>query len=75
MFVDSYQVERTIEPVYTGGKVALTADENTLLSTVGDTLLLTDLKSGARLLTLRCVSRMHPRWTFKLDLISSIIGR
>ena len=45
----TYEPERTIEPFYTGGDVAVSQDGQVLASCVGDDVVLTDLSSGQRL--------------------------
>lgn len=42
----TYEPERTIQPIYTGGDVALDKDGQLLATCLGEEALLTDLVSG-----------------------------
>lgn len=42
----TYEAERVIQPIYTGGDVALDSDGRTLATCLGEEALLTDLGSG-----------------------------
>ncbi|CAG8521953.1 11221_t:CDS:10, partial [Cetraspora pellucida] len=43
---------QTIKPLYTGGKVAISPDENLLITTIGDSIEVTDLQNGKKVLHL-----------------------
>jgi len=45
----TFEPERVIEPIYTGGAVALTQDGQILASCLGEDVQLTDLATGERL--------------------------
>lgn len=45
----TFEPERVIEPIYTGGAVALTQDGQVLVSSLGEDVQLTDLETGERL--------------------------
>ncbi|CZS94115.1 related to UTP13-U3 snoRNP protein [Rhynchosporium agropyri] len=45
----TFEPEHTIQPIYTGGSVALDRDGRILATTLGDDALLTDLKTGRQL--------------------------
>lgn len=45
----TYEVNRTIQPIYAGGSVALSEDGRILAACVGDDALLTDLTTGQEL--------------------------
>ncbi|CAG8448620.1 3935_t:CDS:10 [Scutellospora calospora] len=42
----SFKTTQTIRPLYTGGKVAISPDENLLITTVGDSVIVTDIHNG-----------------------------
>lgn len=48
-FKTTFEADRVIEPIYTGGAVALTQDGQVLASCLGEDVQLTDLETGARL--------------------------
>ena len=52
----TFDAEQVIEPLYTGGNVALSRDGRVLVSCVGGDVLLTDLASGVRLARIEGVS-------------------
>lgn len=45
----TFEVERTIQPIYTGGSVALDTSGRILATTLGEDALLTDLNTGRQL--------------------------
>ena len=45
----SYEADKVIEPIYTGGAVSLAADGRLLATTLGEDALLTDIATGQRL--------------------------
>ncbi len=45
-FTTTYEAERVIQPIYTGGDVALDSDGRVLATCLGEEALLTDLLSG-----------------------------
>ena len=45
----SYEADKVIEPIYTGGAVALASDGRLLATTLGEDALLTDIATGQRL--------------------------
>lgn len=47
--VTTFEVERTIQPIYTGGDVALDQDGRILATCLGEDALLTDLGTGEQL--------------------------
>lgn len=56
-FTSTYEAERVIQPIYTGGDVALDSDGRVLATCLGEEALLTDLVSGellARIEGVRC---------------------
>ncbi|CAG8465066.1 6401_t:CDS:10 [Gigaspora rosea] len=48
----SFKPTQTIRPLYTGGKVDISPDENLLITTVGDSIEVTDLHNGNKVLHL-----------------------
>lgn len=52
----TFERDRIIEPIYTGGTVALNEDGNVLATSVGEDCLLTDLATGRRLAKVEGVS-------------------
>ncbi|CAG8756555.1 10497_t:CDS:10, partial [Cetraspora pellucida] len=48
----SFKATQTIKPLYTGGKVAISPDENLLITTIGDSIEVTDLQNGKKVLHL-----------------------
>ena len=45
----TYDVKRTIQPIYAGGSVALSRDGRILAACLGEDALLTDITTGAEL--------------------------
>jgi U3 small nucleolar RNA-associated protein 13 len=45
----TFEAERTIQPIYTGGSVALDLSGRILATTLGEDALLTDLETGRQL--------------------------
>lgn len=45
----TYEVDRTIQPIYGGGSVSLSEDGRILAASVGEDVLLTDLTNGREL--------------------------
>ncbi len=45
----TFEVEKVIEPIYSGGSVALSCDGRILATCLGEDALLTDLANGKRL--------------------------
>ena len=45
----TFEASRVIQPIYTGGSVALSQNGRILASTLGEEALLTDLNTGAHL--------------------------
>ena len=52
----TFEPSRVIQPIYTGGSVALSEDGKVLATCLGDEALLTDLDSGAHLARIEGVS-------------------
>lgn len=48
-YLTTFEPEHTIQPIYTGGSVALDQDGRILATTLGEDALLTDLKTGKQL--------------------------
>jgi len=55
-FKTTFEPERVIEPIYTGGAVALTHDGQVLASCLGEDVQLTNLETGDRLARIEGVS-------------------
>jgi WD40 repeat protein len=45
----TYEVERTLQPIYSGGSLSLSEDGRILAASLGEDVLLTDLTSGKEL--------------------------
>ena len=45
----TYEVERTLQPIYSGGSIALSEDGRILAACLGEEALLTDLSTGKEL--------------------------
>ncbi|KAJ4370566.1 U3 small nucleolar RNA-associated protein 13 [Neocucurbitaria cava] len=45
----TYEIERTLQPIYSGGSIALSADGRILAASLGEDVLLTDLTNGKEL--------------------------
>jgi len=45
----TYEVDRTIQPIYAGGSLSLSEDGRILAASVGEDVLLTDLTNGREL--------------------------
>lgn len=52
----TFEPGRVIQPIYTGGSVALSQDGRVLASSLGEEVLLTDLSSGEHLARIEGVS-------------------
>jgi len=52
----TFEPQRVIQPIYTGGAVSLSQDGRILASTLGEEALLTDLNTGAHLARIEGVS-------------------
>lgn len=52
----TFEAQRVIQPIYTGGSVALSSNGRILASTLGEEALLTDLNTGAHLARIEGVS-------------------
>lgn len=55
-FKTTFDPNRVIQPIYTGGSVALSNDGRTLATCLGEEALLTDLNTGAHLARIEGVS-------------------
>lgn len=55
----TFEPSRVIQPIYTGGSVALSRDGSVLATCLGDEALLTDLHTGAHLARIEGVSAMY----------------
>lgn len=56
VFKTTFEPSRVIQPIYTGGSVALSEDGRVLATCVGEDALLTDLSTGAQLARVEGVS-------------------
>jgi U3 small nucleolar RNA-associated protein 13 len=45
----TYEVDRTLQPIYSGGGIALSEDGRILAACLGEDVLLTDLTNGSEL--------------------------
>jgi hypothetical protein len=54
----TFEPERTIQPIYTGGSVALDKTGRILATTLGEDVLLTDLNTGRELARIEGVSQL-----------------
>lgn len=52
----TFEASRVIQPIYTGGSVALSGNGRILATTLGEEALLTDLNTGAHLARIEGVS-------------------
>lgn len=57
-FKTTFEANRVIQPIYTGGSVALSRNGRILASTLGEEALLTDLNTGAHLARIEGVSTL-----------------
>lgn len=55
-FKTTFEPSRVIQPIYTGGSVALGEDGKVLATSLGDEALLTNLETGAHLARIEGVS-------------------
>jgi len=55
----TFDPSRVIQPIYTGGPVALSQDGRVLASSLGEEVLLSDLATGEHLARIEGVSREH----------------
>lgn len=59
----TFEPNRVIQPIYTGGAVSLSQNGRILASTLGEDALLTDLNTGAHLARIEGVSMSNgARW-------------
>lgn len=56
----SFEIDKVIEPIYSGGAVALTRNGRLLATTLNEDALLTDLSSGQRLAKVEGVRAYTP---------------
>lgn len=63
----TFEADRVIQPIYTGGSVALSSNGRVLASTLGEEALLTDLNTGAHLARVEGVSAVMCRLEFATD--------
>jgi hypothetical protein len=66
----TFEVEHTIQPIYTGGSVTLEQNGRILATTLGEDALLTDLNTGRQLAKIEGVSRFLGQW--KICLLISV---
>ena len=57
----TFEPRRVIQPIYTGGSVALSEDGRILATCLGEECLLTDLNTGEHLARIEGVSSRYPR--------------
>lgn len=62
----TFEPSRVIQPIYTGGTVALNGNGRILATTLGEEALLTDLNTGAHLARVEGVS-LSDTWDSLLD--------
>ena len=55
----TFEPSRVIEPIYTGGSVALSPDGRLLVSCLGQDALISDLATGERLARIEGVGSQH----------------
>ena len=65
-FKTTFEPSRVIQPIYTGGSVALSEDGKVLATCLADEALLTDLNTGEHLARIEGVSQV-PRGSAMLD--------
>lgn len=63
----TFEADRVIQPIYTGGSVALGNNGRVLASTLGEEALLTDLNTGAHLARVEGVSAVTCRLELGTD--------
>ena len=68
----TFAVGRTLQPIYSGGSIALSKDGRILAACSGEDALLTDLKSGRELARVEGVSRPGPSQT--IHMLTSVLG-
>jgi len=56
----TYEVGRTLQPIYSGGSVSLSADGHVLAACLGEDALLTDLTTGKELARIEGVRTCAP---------------
>ena len=66
----TFEPENTIQPIYTGGSVALDHSGRILATTLGEDALLTDLNTGRQLLKIEGVSLV----VFLMDIAEDCAG-
>lgn len=60
----TFEPENTIQPIYTGGSVALDQNGRILATTLGEDVLLTDLSSGRQLAKIEGVCYLGSNWFY-----------
>ena len=63
----TFEPRHVIQPIYTGGSVALSQDGRVLASSLGEEVLLTDLNNGEHLARIEGVSATVARLNAKTD--------
>ena len=63
----TFEASRVIQPIYTGGSVALSQDGEVLASCLGEEILLTSLSTGEHLARIEGVSLINPLSKRKTD--------
>ena len=51
----SYRIEKTMDSLYTGGRILMSPDEEWILATAGECIHILNLSNGSIHLTLNCV--------------------
>lgn len=63
----TFEPAHVIQPIYTGGSVALSEDGKLLATCLGEEALLTDLETGAHLARIEGVSKIHTSGAARTD--------
>ncbi len=70
----TFEPARVIQPIYTGGSVALSSDGKTLATCVGEEVLLTSLESGEQLARIEGVRTVYSTAVSRTD-VDKFAGR
>jgi len=60
----TYEAQRVIQPIYTGGSVALDSSGRILATCLGEDALITDLNTGKQLARIEgvCIKFLYVKW-------------
>ena len=69
----TFDVEKVIAPIFTGGAIAIDNDVSILASTLGEDVVLTDPNSGQKMATIEGVRCVAPRGFLVVGLANCVV--